>query len=90
MVFNWLAALTLKLEEDKLTPLLRIVFLPILRELSTTDDRGLPIRRMCKDALKYYREKVDANAYDKAMIQVQRKLDKKRAQRKIKITQLVW
>jgi len=89
MVFNWLAALAVKLDEDKCTSLLHIILLPILRELSTTDEQGLVIRRRDKEVLKYYRKKVSAKAYDKMMIKVQKKLDTKRAQRKIKLSQMV-
>ena len=89
MVFNWLAALAVKLDEDKLIPLLHIALLPILREISTGDEQGATIRRAAKEALKYYRQKVNSDAYDKTIIEVQRKLDTKRAQRKIKIAQMV-
>jgi hypothetical protein len=81
MVFNWLAALAVKLDEDKLMSSLHVALLPILRELSTTDDQGATIRRAAKETLKYYREKVNADVYDAMVIKVQRKLDTKRARK---------
>lgn len=88
-MFNWLAALAVKLEPDSLLPLLPVVLLPVMRELSTTDEQGVTIRRMAKEVLKYYRQKTDACKYDKTVIRVQKFLDIKRAKRKMQVAQMV-
>ncbi len=79
----------MKLDSKKLSRLLPIILQPLLRELSTTDQQGLEIRRKAKEVLRYFREKTDQNKYDEAVTQVQRLLDIKRAKRKMQIAHMV-
>lgn len=89
MILNWFAALAVKLESDKLVPLLPTILEPVLRELSITDEQGVKIRQIAKEVLQYYRQKINSDNYDKVIVDVQRILDVKRAKRKMKITQMV-
>lgn len=79
IVFNYFAALTKKLRAEKLSKVLSVIMLPLLRELSTTDEQGLEIRRVAKEVISYYRP---LERYDEAVTEVQRILDIKRAKRK--------
>lgn len=79
IVFNYFAALAKKLRAEKLTKVLPIILLPLLRELSTTDEQGVEIRRVAKEVLRYY---CPLEQYDVAVTEVQRILDIKRAKRK--------
>lgn len=88
-MFNWFAALAIKCDQNKLIPVLPIVLLPILRELANTEAQGMAIRRMAKEVLQHYRQKIDADEYNKTVNRVQRFLDIKRAKRKVQNTQMV-
>lgn len=89
MVFNWFAALAVKLNEETLSKLLSTILAPIVRELSTDDEQGTTIRRVAKEVLKFYREKIPRNVYDDVIAKVQRALDIKRAKRKANLAHMV-
>lgn len=89
MVFNWFAALAVKLDEKVLSSLLATILTPVIRELSTDDEQGVTIRRVAKEVLKFYREKISQDDYDDVLTKVQRLLDIKRAKRKANLAQMV-
>lgn len=81
-MFNYYGALSAHLERSKLVSVLKIILKPLIRELSTTDDASIDIRRVAKSASNIVKKKCGPETYNENCSIIQRNLNAKRALRK--------
>lgn len=81
-MFNYYGALSARLERSKLLSVLKIILKPLIRELSTTDDASIDIRRVAKLASNIIKKKCGAEIYNENCSIIQRNLNARRALRK--------
>lgn len=81
-MFNYYGTLTSRLERSKLISVLKIVLKPLIRELSTTDDASIDIRRVAKSASTIIKKKCGPETFNENCSIIQRNLNARRALRK--------
>lgn len=81
-MFNFYGALSARLERLKLVSVLKIILKPLIRELSTTDDTSMDIRRVAKAASTIVKKKCGPETYNENCSIIQRNLNARRALRK--------
>lgn len=81
-MFNYYGTLTSRLERSKLISVLKIVLKPLIRELSTTDDASIDIRRAAKSASTIIKKKCGPETFNENCSIIQRNLNARRALRK--------
>lgn len=81
-MFNYYEVLSGRLERPKLLSVLKIILKPLIRELSTTDDASLAIRRVAKSASNIIKKKCGADIYNDNCSTIQRNLNARRALKK--------
>lgn len=82
MVFNYYGALCSRLDQPKLVSVLKIILKPLIRELSTTDDASIDIRRVAKSASTIIKKKCGPETYNDNCSIIQRNLNARKALRK--------
>lgn len=81
-MFNYYGALSGRLERSKLVSVLKIILKPLIRELSTTDDTSMDIRRIAKAAASIVKKKCGPETYNDNCTIIQQNLNARRALRK--------
>lgn len=81
-MFNYYGTLSSRLERSKLISVIKIVLKPLIRELSTTDDASIDIRRVAKSASNIIKKKCGPETFNENCSIIQRNLNARRALRK--------
>lgn len=81
-MFKFYGALSARLERSKLVSVLKIILKPLVRELLTTDDASIDIRRVAKSASIIIKKKCGPETYNENCSIIQRNLNVRRALRK--------
>lgn len=81
-MFKYYGTLCSRLERSKMMSILKIIMKPLIRELSTTDDASIDIRRVAKSAATIIKKKCGPETYNENCSVIQRNLNARRALRK--------
>lgn len=89
MCFNWVAAITVKLDKSSVAGVGYHLVAPLARELSLLSD-GEPLRDIAKEAAHYIKNKLGHDEYNRLLNLATNKMDLKKAQRKTERAQMVF
>lgn len=81
-VFDFYGALSARLERSKLVSVIKIILKPLIRELSTTDDASIDIRRVAKSVSIIVKKKCGPEIFNENCSIIERILNARRALRK--------
>lgn len=87
-VFKWIAGVCTALELDNILPIIHHLISPLVRELTTTEEKNAPLRHLAKEVSSLIKAKVGVDVYGNVLLKQQQSLSIKRAERKRSRTQL--
>lgn len=87
-VFKWIAGVVTTIPIENLSPVLHHLLAPLVREMATTEDSIVELRRLAKEVGGIIRKKIGSEEYITLVSKLQVQLNVKRAERKRERMQL--
>ncbi|CAG9813428.1 unnamed protein product [Phaedon cochleariae] len=87
-VFKWIAGVGTALEIKNILPIIHHLLAPLVREMTSTEEKNAPLRQLAKEVSNLFKNKLGIEKYTSILSKQQQTLSVKRAERKRARTQL--